>query len=321
MAKENHQFTAKPHFDDIEIDEDAGLQARRVQTYGSEALRLGLKVDTIFVLHTRFKEGLSDLDRIFQIARDVSMPHGLRLVGATGVGKSALLRYFFESLPRSTLFSPGYGCVRIRATARPTAGQLIAALLRGYRYPFASVSERTIYMRKDQAIDLVRLKGTRLIFVDEAHNLMHQVRRRGNGSVEPDATVFLCELMDETNAALVLGGSQELDQLENIDSYLADRVSGRVELRYFEPNSQWIAFLLAFSKACTWFDLKVIENSAQAKLLHTATGGNPRRLKCLLTEAVLVAAEAKCTSVSIEHLKAAHLLVYGVHGLRTNPYA
>lgn len=320
MAKENNQFTATPHFDDIET-EDAILQTRRLHTYGREALKLGLRVDTIFVQHTRFKEGLKDLDRIFQIARDVNMPHGLCLVGPTGVGKTALLRFFFESLPRSTLFAPGYGCVRIRVGARPTAGQLIAALLRGYRYPFASISEKTIYMRKDQAIDLVRLKGTRLIFVDEAHNLLHQVRRRGNDHGEPDATVFLSELMDETNVALVLGGSKELDQLESIDSYLADRVSGRVELRYFEPNPEWVALLRAFSEACTWFSLKIIEDPVQAKLLHTASGGSPRRLKRQLTEAVLVAAEAKSTSVTIEHLKSAYALVYGVHGQRTSPYA
>jgi Cdc6-like AAA superfamily ATPase len=319
MAKENHQFTATPHFDDIEA-EDAELQTRRVQTYSPAALKQGLRIDSIFVQHSLFLVGLAALDRVFQLARDVNMPHGFRLIGPTGVGKSALFRYFSESLPRSTLFTPGFGCLRIRAGAHPTAGQLIGALLRSYRYPFASVSEKTVYVRKEQALDLVRVKGTRLIFVDEAHNLMHQVRRRSNGSGEPDATVFLSELMDETSVALVLAGSKELDQLETVDSYLGDRVSGRVELCYFEPTAEWMAFLLAFSRACTWFDLRIIENPVLAKLSHIASGGSPRRLKCLLTEAVLIAAEGKCESVTVDHLRSAWTLVYGVHGQRTNPY-
>jgi Bacterial TniB protein len=320
MTKENYKFDATNDFEKIEIEEKETL-SRRVQTYTVEALKTGLAVDKIFVQHTRFKEGLAAMDRIFQISKQVSMPHGLRVVGPTGVGKSALFHYFKSSLPTSSLFAPDLGCLRLRVGARPTTGQIISTLLEEYKYPFNSVSEKTIYRKKGQALELVRLKGTRLIFIDEAQNLMRQVKRRGKDQVEPEATVFLCELMDATNVALVLGGTDELDKLGDVDSHLADRISGRVPLVCFEANGEWLAFLNAFVKACNWFDLKLVQDHKQAKLLHLATGGSPRNLKRLLTEAVLVAAQSNFNSIQVEHFAQAYSAVYGEQSLRTNPYA
>ena len=319
MTKDNHKFEATVDYEEIETEEKETL-SRRIQTYSVEALKNGLAIDKIFVQHTRFNEGLGALDRVFQISKEVAMSHGLRVLGPPGVGKSALLNYFAESLPRSSLFAPGLGCVCIRASARPTTGQILSSLLEAYKYPFISSSENKVYTRKFQALELVRLKGTRLIFIDEAHNLVRQVRNRGGKAAEPEATVFLCELMDATNVALVLGGTDELDKLADIDSHLADRIAGRVALSCFEPNGEWLAFILAFSKACTWFTLKLIEDHKQAKLLHTATGGSPRHVKRLLTEAVLVAVQAKCTSLQPEHFAQAYSLIYGKQSLRTNPY-
>jgi hypothetical protein len=319
MNKENHQFDATADFEKIEIEEKETL-SRRIQTYSVEALKDGLAIDKIFVLYTQFNEGLGALDRVFQISKEVSMSHGIRVLGPPGVGKTALLNYFSESLPRSSLFAPGLGCVCIRASARPTTGQILSSLLEAYKYPFISSSENKVYTRKIHALELVRIKGTRLVFIDEAHNLLRQVRRRGDSKAEPEATVFLCELMDSTNVALVLGGTDELDKLADVDGHLADRITGRVALSCFEPNGEWLAFLLAFSKACTWFDIKLIEDHKQAKRLHTATGGSPRHLKRLLTEAVLVASQAKCKLLHPEHFLQAYILIYGKQSLRTNPY-
>jgi hypothetical protein len=168
--------------------------------------------------------------------------------------------------------------------------------------------------------DLVLAKGTRLIYVDEAHNLLRQVLRRKDICGQPEATVFLSELMDETHVGLVLLGSSELDQLESVDPYLADRVSVRVELPHFSSTPEWTGLLRGFSSACSWFNLAVIEDDACAKKMHQATDGNLRQLKRLLTEAVLIAAEAKRQAVAIADLRLAFALVYGKTSQRTNPF-
>ena len=321
MTKENHKFDATADFEKIDLEERETL-SRRIQTYSVDALKEGLPIDKIFVQHSLFNEGLKALDRVLQLSKEVTMPHGLSIVGPTGVGKSALLHYFTESLPKSSLFAPGLGCVRIQASARPTSGEIISSLLEEYKYPFISNSKNKIYTQKIITSELVQLKGTRLIFIDEAQHLLRQVRRRGGESkAEPEATVFLRDLMDATKVALVLGGTSELDKLAEIDSHLADRITGRVALSCFAPNGEWLAFLLAFSKACTWFDLKLIEDHKQAKLLHTATGGSPRHLKRLLTEVVLVASQSQHKSLQPEHFALAYTLIYGKNSLRTTPYA
>jgi predicted ATPase len=107
------KFEQTATFDEIEADE-AQLNARRLQLYSKHALKVGLPVDRIYINHPRFDTGLKTLDRVFQIAPEVTMPHGVRLIGPTGSGKSALFRYFRDSLPRSSLFTEGLGAVGIR---------------------------------------------------------------------------------------------------------------------------------------------------------------------------------------------------------------
>lgn len=312
------RFDSTPEYFDEEAVEKE-IHQRRIQTYSTEALKAGIKVDGLFVLHDRFSSGLRALDRIFQLARDVKMPHGLRIVGPTGAGKTALLNYFSTSLPSSTLFVPGFACVNLRAGSRPTAGQFVAGLLRLYNYPIQTTSS-AVYLRKEHAFELIRAKGTRMVFVDEAQNLIHQTRRRGAHVNEPEATIFLRELMDQTNVGLVLGGTTDLDGLEDIDRHLSDRITGRIELRLFERDVQWAGLLHGFAKACDWFDLRLLQTSEQMKLLFLASGGSPRRVKRLLTEAVLIAAERKATAIETQDLKSAFVHCQGDHGATTNPW-
>jgi energy-coupling factor transporter ATP-binding protein EcfA2 len=249
MAKETMLFDAAQNYYELEADE-AEVMARRIQTYSQHALKVGLPVDAVFANHTRFKEGLDSISRIFQIAREVSMPHGMRVIGPSGSGKSTLIKYFCDSLPKSSLFAGGFGSVAIRVGKQPTAGEVVAALLRHYKYPFPTVTPSTIPIRKYHAFDLIRMKGTRIVLVDCAHHLLSQVRRRNNVSGETDATSLLSEMMDETNVGLVLCGQSGLDELLDIEPDLVDRVTGRIELIHFAPDQEWAALLKAFMTHC-----------------------------------------------------------------------
>jgi hypothetical protein len=116
-----------------------------------------------------------------------------------------------------------------------------------------------------------------------------------------------------------------LDRLDGIDSHLSDRVAGRHELRYFPSNGvDWLGLLKAFAKECQgFFDMSFImsRDGEEAKRLHDATIGNLRRLKRLLTEAVLVAVDAGRRSLDAGVMSTAFTAVHGVHGNFANPYA
>ena len=320
MEKTTHVLEQTVGFDEIEPDE-AKLQSRRLQLYSKHALKVALPIDRIFVNHSRFAGGLKMLDRIFQIAPEVSMPQGSLLIGPTGSGKSALFKYFQNSLPKSSLFTPGFGAIGIRAGANPTTGGMINALLRVYKYPFRHGSAATIASRIDIVFDLIREKGTRVVFIDEAHRLLNQKRRITGDDREPQATGFLRDLMDEGRTGLVLAGTDQLDRLVQVDSHLADRLSGRQELRYFDPDKDWMGVLRAFKKQTLGFDLSLIEDTKEAKRLHVATGGSLRRLKRLLTEAVLVGADAGKRNLDLESLSIALIAIWGDDNFECNPYA
>jgi len=318
MAKEQSIIEKTVGFDDIEADE-ARLEARRLQLYSKHALKVALPIDRIYVNHSRFAEGLDQFDRVFQLAPEVTMPHGLRLIGPTGSGKSTLFRYFRDSLPRSTLFSPGFGAVGIRVGDRPTAGQIVGALLRAYKYPFRSGSNGTVYARNYLVQDLIREKGTRLIYIDEADRLLNQ-RLRVAPDSEPSATLYLRDLMDDCRVGVVLGGTAALDRLDAVDSHLGDRISARHRLEYFAANKDWMGFLKAFKNQCQTFGLDLLEDPKEGARLHLATGGSPRRLKRLVTEGALIAANAGLTYLDVPSLAKGFLFVQGLDGAAPNPY-
>lgn len=322
MAKENQDYCAVADYDELE-PEDQEIALRRMTTYSKEALKLGIKVDNIFVMHPEFRDALGALDRVFQIAPQVRMPHGVRLTGPSGSGKSAVSRYFQESLPNSTLFERGYGCVRIRVGPTPSAGRIVASLLRLYDYPFGRTSEREAHWRQPIAFELVRAKGTRLIVFEDAHRLVDPGGggRYAHDSSAATAASVICELMDEAQVGVVLAGREALDRLDETHEELAGRVTSFYALHNFGADAAWSGIVKGFVKSCTWFDLSHVNGDAQAKLLHLATAGNLRALKRLLTEAVLVAAEAKCSAINGDHLKEAFVLVYGKAAGARSPYA
>lgn len=318
MEKEQPNIEKTVSFDDIETDE-AQLEARRLQLYSKHALKVALPIDRICVNHSRFSTGLALFDRVFQLAPEVTMAHGIRLIGPTGSGKSTLFRYFRDSLPRSNLFSPGFGAVGIRVGDHPTAGQIVGALLRAYKYPFRSGSNGTVYARSYLVQDLIREKGTRLIFIDEAHRLLHQ-RLRAGADAEPSATQYLRDLMEDCRIGLALAGTDALDRLDVVDAHLGDRISACHRLQYFAADKDWMGLLKAFKKQCQTFDLSLLDDPKEGARSHLATGGNPRRLKRLLTEGALVAADAGLSYLDVPSLATAFSLVQGLDGAAPNPY-
>jgi Cdc6-like AAA superfamily ATPase len=298
--------------------EDQEIQARRIKSYSISALKAALPIDKIYVQHPDFTNAVTAMDRIFQIAPEVAMPHGLRLVGPPGVGKTAVMRYFQATLPTSSLFLPGFGVIGIRAQPRPRTGQVVSALLRAYRYPFATGTGKQLYIRRHLVFDAIKQKGTRLIFIDEAQNLVRHGRQSGVAEWESDVSEFFREIM--CHVGLILAGSKELDALDKSDPFLASRVTVREHIRPFEVNAIWIGFLRAFAKQCLLFDVGSIAESGMAKRIHLATEGNLRSFKRLLTEAVLLAVDQHKTTLDLEALGSAFRLVAGSAAMRGNPF-
>lgn len=321
MAKEDLLFTQTA--DDDHIDEiDRLLAARRLTTYSPGALRVGVELDQLAVLHADFDSALKGLDRMFQLSKEFSMPQGGILVGNPGSGRRTLVSFFENTLPRSQLFAPGFGCVSLRISRAPSIGQLVQGLLRRYDYPFHKGTESRLSMRRNIAFDLVNAKGTRLISIFNAHHLMSPSGPSKSGHVQYDANVvdFICELQEVSKAAVLLCGNQRLDELIAAEPELKSRLSVRMELRQFKANASWLGLLRTISKDFKTMDITLIKDAAQAKRLHSLTQGNLRDLKRVLIEAVLLAAQGGAKAIAETHLQKAVEVIKGFAHQVTNPY-
>ena len=81
---------------DIEAYETRDLQ-RRIFMYSKDALRIAASIDPIIVNHPRFVKGIQALDRIYQLAHELKLPQGIRIIGPTGSGKTSLVNYFAKT--------------------------------------------------------------------------------------------------------------------------------------------------------------------------------------------------------------------------------
>lgn len=331
MAKDNQPFySATAFYDELDPEEVEHAQ-RRMQTYPPEALRAGLVVDKIIVVHDAFKAAFEALDRMFQLSREYSMPQGGILVGPPGSGRRTVCQLFEERLPRSDLFAAGFGCIRIPVGgALPTVAAVVARLLRRYGYPFATGRQSQMELRREIVAEQILSKGTRLLVVTNAQSMLavHSARpsRAGRALVAHERTLeFLCELQDATRVGLLLCGDARLDVLREGSPELASRLSVRIELSNFtEADKQWAGLLKRFHdelRRASDFDFQIdAANIPQLKKFHKASGGNARNLKRLLTEAVLIAASEKRRPVNQSDFARAYAAIRGPAYRETNPF-
>jgi hypothetical protein len=250
----------------------------------------------------------------------MDMAQGMLLSGPTGVGKTAVFKYFRDSLPASNLFAPGYGVMGLRCPTRPTVGFFIGALLRAYKYPFSSGTERQLYARRSIVFDAIREKKTRLMFIDEAGGLLNVRTPTSTQHGETGVSDFFRELVDECRTGLVLATPSSIDSLDGLDAALASRITVRQTLREFKPDLEWLGVLSAFAKQCSTYDLSLIQTPMIANELHLATNGNLRALKRLMIESVLIGIDSGQMALDQKVLATAFDLVFGNSSGRTNVF-
>jgi type II secretory pathway predicted ATPase ExeA len=298
---------------------EASARERRLNTYSVDALRAAADVERIYVKHSQFSQVIEALDKLFQVGTELDTPMGFRLIGPPGVGKTAAFAYFRATLPSSTFFDKSTAAIGVRLPKRPHTGVVIKALLRGIEYPFAEGSYKQLYARRTVIFEALQAKGTRLIWIDEAH---HLIFRNTNGAFrqeEGDASDFLREIVDRCRCSMVLAGSTELDDLPAALPHLSSRIPGRLLLEPFSLDSTWRSFIEAFCGTSLPVNLRSICTPAVMTALHKATGGNLRMFRQLMIEAVLLAMQERQSNVDTDTLSKAYDLAFGV-ATRSNPF-
>jgi len=308
-------------FDGPVEEDERKTQARRQFMYSPMALAAAEVAERAYVMFPEFKRALAAFDRIYQLSGQLETPQGALVQGPPGSSKTTLAKYFAKSLPQSNLFDIGYGALFIRLRANPTQGLVVSQLLRAVNYPFTEVRKNRVYTMRDIAFEALGQKGTRIVFVDQAHCLSTQGRTRHSDVPETAASDTLREMMDETRVGLVLLADAMFKGLEQVDAALADRLSVRLNMSHFTEGEVWQAFLGAFSKKIDAVDMSVITTEDGAGHTYLATSGNRRSFRRLMTEGVLIAADAGAKALTMQHLLLAFERTRGDGTPKANPYA
>ncbi len=308
-------------FDGPVDEEERKTQSRRQFMYSAVALAAAEVAERAYVMFPEFKRALEAFDRIYQLSGQLETPQGALVQGPPGSSKTTLAKYFAKSLPQSNLFDIGYGALFIRLRANPTQGLVVSQLLRAVKYPFTEVRKNRVYTMRDIAFEALGQKGTKIVFVDQAHCLATQAKTRHSDVQETAASDTLREMMDETKVGLVLLADAMFKGLEQVDAALADRISVRLNMSHFAEGAVWQAFLDAFSKKIDVVDMSVIATVDGAAATHLATSGNRRSIRRLMTEGVLVAVDAGAKSLTMQHLSLAFERTRGDGTPKANPYA
>ena len=306
--------------DPIEIEERQ-TRARRMSQYGLPALEAGALVEQVYVNFSQFRSCLNAFDRVFQLAKTLETPHGILIKGPPGSSKTTLATYFIKSLPASSLFETGFGAITIRLRTSPAQGHIVSSLLQALKYPFTNVKRNRVFAMRDVAFEALKQRGTRIVFVDQAHCLTTQKRTRHMDVVENSASDTLREMMEETRVGLILLADSSFRGLEYVDQALDDRVSIKMSLSHFLNDGEWHGFLTAFCSAVSCVNLVLLMNSHVAERTLLATNGNRRAFRRLIVEAVMIAIQENQKVVSEDHLNRAFKVVNGTGSSRTNPYA
>lgn len=310
-------FVDSDDFNDIE---ERRILERRLNLYSPAALLAAQSIERIYVVFPAFKDALAHCDRIFQISRVLETPQGALILGEPGTSKTTLAQYFISSLPQTDLFQVGFGAILIRLRASPSPGLIVSQLLRELKYPFTEVRKNKVYAMRDIVFDAIKQKGTKLVFVDQAHALAYQLRPRTSVVQETGASDILRELMDETKVGLVLLADASFGGLEEVDRALADRVPVRLKLGHFSDGAVWNAFLRAFARCSNDIDLEVFTREDIAANTLIATSGSRRTFRRLVVEGALVAVDSGSTRLDVQHLRVAYDRIRGGDCPVANPY-
>lgn len=311
-------------FDVIDLGDDDNQErktrARRMEMYSVEAIGVAREVARRYVLFNGLKDVLAAFDRVYQLSRDLELPQGVLVTGPPGSSKTSVAEYFAKSLPPTPNVVEGFGTAHLRMRPGITAGLVVSQVLNAVRHPFTNVRHDRVSTMRDIACEALQHRGTRILFVDEAHCLGMRGRGRLADDRETSACNMLREFMDRGHQALVLLGDQRLQDLENVDRALANRVSVRMSLTHFGNDGSWGSFLRGFARDSDAVSLALLSEASMCSATHAATGGCRRTVARLITEAVLIAVDADAKEVTRAHFHLAFQRTSGPSHMAPNPY-
>lgn len=265
------------------------------------AARMSYLGRDMHVSHPDFVRAMKAIKKGVVNCEQLGSGAGLLVLAPTGAGKSYLSRYLKRVWPNvdeewsTTIPVLDFQIPRIVNKTQMSKAALKAtgALLPRANDPY------------DQLIHLIRKLGTRVIVIDNVHDIPAQ--RRDGGIF--DIGNWIRDLIDHTKVLVVLLGAPSAYSLVSLNPQLRRRTTPRIEVRYFEIETEKGS--LRFRKLLEQFDSELPLSQAICwdelliKQVYWATFGVMDYIRSLFVEAVRIAVERGLETITREIFEAA----------------
>lgn len=268
---------------------------------------LAILVDSILVHHAAFTDATRRIDSCFELAREVTEPVCLALIGESGTGKTRALDACYRKHPAVRLDDGMHvPILRVAAPSKPTVKGLVEVMLEGLNAPDASRGTENQQTRRLKI--LMRNTGTRMLMIDEFQHFYD----KGTQLIMHHVADWLKILVDEIKCVLVVAGLPPCKIVIDQNEQLTRRFRAPIQLPRFswesvDHRTEFTRILKAFYKVLSGhFDLPQLHAGAMAFRCFCATGGLIGYLAALLQQAVWDAIASERKHITLDDLNLAH---------------
>lgn len=252
--------------------------------------KVAKSVRTVFIQFDHVKAALKQLNELFEADFSHGEPDVLFILGEPGTGKTWLIKRFAANHPRQE--SETLTTVPVLLVSVPpkcTLKRLPGAILQAMGSPLWSVGDEE--QRTHQMETLLKRCGVRMVILNEANHLVDRGKERSHYLLAD--WIKLCS--ERTGIPFVLVGIPRAKVLLDVNEQLADRVQTVLTIEPFGSDSrcknQMSVALGAFDRLLEGIERIPLAAPENAERFAFATGGRLRRIRRMLVEAVLMAAE------------------------------
>lgn len=246
----------------------------------------------------------------------------LAIVGLAGAGKTKLK----EKMQRraAELLEPTLGpkaVLSIIAPAKATPRNLIGNLLHAAGDAFHT--RDTIGGGETRISELLKGRGTAVVFVDEAHHLVFGKTKRGLW----DMTEVMKNIAEIAGLCFVFTGLSLLHELRGANSQFRRRLHSIQELEAFdwmssEGKRNILMLLHAIDKALPFSTLANLDGQEFAFRIYQATSGQPGLIIPFCKRAAFAAIKANHKVLTLQHFDIAYQQTLATkRGKHVNPFS
>ncbi|SDG56371.1 TniB family NTP-binding protein [Propionivibrio dicarboxylicus] len=261
-----------------------------------------------------YRRSMKFMETLLEKSDKFKSPGGLWIFGGGGEGKSFILQAFLcKHLPVET--TERYVCpvLYLRFDGRPAESEIYLSILLKLGQNPESVRFDSNSKLRQLASNALKQCNVKIILFDEAQHLFLSVsgnRTRDRfGGVLGDSLKTLYDQLE--SVAFVFAGTPGLEAIL-ADTQISTRWPGTLKLESFKYDEIFIGLLGALDSALPMEELSGLADEELSKKIYETCGGNFRRLKNFLADAVAIAASAGAKSISMVHFAKAHFQIFCV---------